>query len=50
MKIMETVYSKAARYYDKLYAGKDYKGEVQRLVALLDVDADQKTPTLLDVA
>ena len=47
---METVYSKAARYYDKLYAGKDYKGEVQRLVALLDVDADQKTPTLLDVA
>jgi SAM-dependent methyltransferase len=47
---MDNAYSMAARYYDKLYAGKDYQGEVQRLVALLGVDANQKSLTLLDVA
>jgi len=31
---VDHVYSKAARYYDKLYAGKDYAGEVERVRAL----------------
>ncbi len=47
---MENVYSKTARYYDKLYAGKDYAGEVRRLISLLGVEPDRKQLTLLDVA
>ena len=47
---MDNAYSMAARYYDKLYAGKDYQGEARRLAALLGANADQKAPTLLDVA
>ncbi|MCX5971907.1 MAG: class I SAM-dependent methyltransferase [Coprothermobacterota bacterium] len=47
---MENMYSKTARYYDKLYASKDYVGEVQRLISLLGVESDQKQLTLLDVA
>lgn len=47
---MENVYSKTARYYDKLYAKKDYVGEVQRLISLLGVESDQKQLTMLDVA
>jgi SAM-dependent methyltransferase len=47
---MNNAYSKAARYYDKLYAGKDYQGEVQRLISLLGAGTNQKKPDLLDVA
>lgn len=47
---MENAYSKTARYYDRLYAGKDYAGEVQRLVSLLGVEPDGSQSTLLDVA
>ena len=47
---MEHVFSKTARYYDKLYAKKDYAGEVQRLISLLDVQSDSNQMTLLDVA
>lgn len=46
----EHVFSKTARYYDKLYAKKDYAGEVQRLIALLGVEPDRSQKTLLDVA
>lgn len=44
------MFSKTARYYDKLYAGKDYAGEVQRLISLLGVEPEKKRLTLLDVA
>ena len=47
---MEHVFSKTAQYYDKLYAKKDYAGEVQRLVSLLEVQSDSNQLTLLDVA
>lgn len=47
---MEQVYSKGARYYDMLYAGKDYAGEIQRLIPLLDIDPDPKSFALLDIA
>ena len=47
---MEHVFSKTARYYDRLYAEKDYAGEVQRLISLLDVQSDGNQMTLLDVA
>jgi SAM-dependent methyltransferase len=46
----EQTYSKAARYYDRLYAGKDYEGEVGRLIGLLNLPADGRRRTLLDVA
>ena len=48
--MVEQVFSKTARYYDKLYAKKDYAGEVQRLISLLDVQSDSNQMTLLDVA
>lgn len=44
------MYSKTARYYDKLYAQKDYAGEAERLCTLLGVEPGGKRPTLLDVA
>jgi ubiquinone/menaquinone biosynthesis C-methylase UbiE len=47
---VEHVFSETARYYDKLYAKKDYAGEVQRLISLLDVQSDSNQMTLLDVA
>lgn len=47
---MERVYSKGARYYDKLYAAKDYAGEVQRLISLLGEEPGPDKPTLLDIA
>ena len=47
---MERAFSKTARYYDKLYAEKDYAGEVVRLISLLGVEPDGKQLTLLDVA
>ncbi len=47
--IVEHVFSKSARYYDRLYADKDYAGEVQRLISLLDIQFDSQM-TLLDVA
>jgi ubiquinone/menaquinone biosynthesis C-methylase UbiE len=47
---MEHVFSKTARYYDKLYARKDYAGEVQRLISLLDFQPDRDQKMLLDVA
>ncbi len=48
--MMENVFSKTALYYDKLYAEKDYAGEVQRLASLLRVEPESKLLTLLDVA
>lgn len=47
---MENVFSRTARYYDKIYAGKDYSGEAQRLIAFLGIDHEPKKTTLLDVA
>jgi len=47
---MEQVYSRAAGFYDKLYAGKDYAGEVQRLISILGKESDPDNTTLLDVA
>ncbi|MBN1919431.1 MAG: class I SAM-dependent methyltransferase [Verrucomicrobia bacterium] len=47
---MGNVFSRTAQYYDKLYAGKDYGGEVQRLISLLDMEPDENQMTLLDVA
>lgn len=44
------MFSKTARYYDTIYAAKDYEGEVERLVSLLGVDARGRRATLLDVA
>lgn len=46
---MET-YSKAARYYDKLYGGKDYAGEVERLIELAGLRPADGSLSLLDVA
>ncbi|MDM7993461.1 MAG: class I SAM-dependent methyltransferase [Candidatus Fermentibacter sp.] len=46
---MET-YSKAAWYYDKLYEGKDYAGEVERLIELACLRPADGSLTLLDVA
>ena len=47
---MEQTYSKTARYYDKLYAKKDYAGEVERLISLLSAKHGARRGTLLDVA
>lgn len=47
---MEHVFSKTARYYDKLYAKKDYAGEVLRLIGYLGVGFATNQKTLLDVA
>ena len=47
---MENVFSRTARYYDKLYAGKDYAGEVQCLISLLGMESGNKELALLDVA
>jgi SAM-dependent methyltransferase len=47
---METTFSKTARYYDVLYARKDYRGEVQRLLSLLNLPPEGEKPALLDVA
>lgn len=44
------MFSRTASYYDKLYAGKDYVGEVARLIAILGIQPDEKQLTLLDVA
>jgi ubiquinone/menaquinone biosynthesis C-methylase UbiE len=48
--MIEHVFSKTARYYNKLYAGKDYAAEVQRLISLLEIKANSNGMTLLDVA
>ena len=47
---MENVFSETARYYDKLYARKDYASEVARLISLLDAEPEGKPLSLLDVA
>ncbi len=47
---MKNVYSKTARLYDKLNAGKDYVDEVRCLVSFLSVEPAKKQLTLLDVA
>lgn len=46
---MAETYSKMARYYDKIYAGKDYAAEAERLVVLLG-NGRSKRRSLLDVA
>jgi ubiquinone/menaquinone biosynthesis C-methylase UbiE len=33
---IRTMFSKTARYYDKFYAFKDYAGEAERLLAIID--------------
>ncbi len=47
---MDCGYSKSAHIYDKLYDGKDYAGEVRRLVELLGLKPAARRRTLLDVA
>ena len=47
---MGNVYEKSARYYDILYSGKDYAGEVARLLSILGVEPGEKRLSLLDVA
>lgn len=47
---MQTAYTETARYYDKLYAQKDYAGEIDRLLALLPPARTAEKATLLDVA
>jgi SAM-dependent methyltransferase len=49
MVTMAETYSKMARYYDKIYAGKDYAAEAERLVAFLG-NGRSKRRSLLDVA
>ncbi len=47
---MAETYSKMARYYDKIYAEKNYAAEVERLIALLGGVRRGSRRTLLDVA
>jgi SAM-dependent methyltransferase len=47
---MDSGYSKTAHIYDKLYDGKDYAGEVWRLMERLDLEPVARRRTLLDVA
>jgi SAM-dependent methyltransferase len=44
------MFSKTARYYDKIYAHKDYQGEAERLRAIIDARLCYSDKTLLDVA
>ena len=44
------MFSKTARYYDKIYAFKDYRAEVETLVSLLGDRLPKERSTLLDVA
>ena len=44
------MFSKTAHYYDKFYAFKDYPGEVERLLAIIDAHLDTGGKQLLDVA
>jgi dTDP-3-amino-3,4,6-trideoxy-alpha-D-glucopyranose N,N-dimethyltransferase len=44
------MFTQTARYYDKIYAFKDYRTEVESLVSLLGDRLPKERPTLLDVA
>lgn len=44
------MFSETARYYDKFYAGKDYRGEVERLLAIIGPSLRSGGTRLLDVA
>jgi SAM-dependent methyltransferase len=44
------MFSKTARYYDKLYSFKDYRAEVDRLLDLIGFSASEQRLSLLDVA
>lgn len=44
------MFSKSVRYYDKIYAFKDYEGEVERLVAIIGENVRSGGNRLLDVA
>ena len=44
------MFSKTARYYDKLYSFKDYRAETDRLLDLLNLPSSDQRRTLLDVA
>ncbi len=46
---MENVFAKTAGYYDRIYAGKDYAGEVERLRSLIK-KRNPSAQSLLDVA
>jgi len=50
MTIMAHVFSETARYYDKIYAQKNYADEVECLIALLGAEADHGERSLLDCA
>lgn len=47
---MTETYSRAARYYDKMYGRKDYAGEVECLVELAGLKPADGSLSLLDVA
>jgi len=44
------VFGKTARYYDKIYAFKDYAGEVRTLVEFISAEIGDRRGRLLDVA
>ena len=44
------MFSKTARYYDKIYSGKDYQAEVQRLLPITREHLGSGGKRLLDVA
>ncbi len=44
------VYAEIAKYYDKIYSFKDYKGEVEKLAALIQSNLRSGGKRLLDVA
>ncbi len=44
------MFTLSAQYYDKIYAFKDYRGEVEKLAALLSRYSTGRTRQLLDVA
>lgn len=44
------MFSKTARYYDKIYSFKDYRAEAERLVAIIHQHLRSKGKRLLDVA
>lgn len=44
------MFSETAQYYDKIYSDKDYQGEVDRLVAILEENLGSSSERLLDVA
>ncbi len=44
------MYAKTAHYYDRIYAFKDYAGEAEKLLAIVDRELESDGRRLLDVA